>query len=221
MKATAPAHPSSPWNWEKFRGSPPAIKYLKRDLPALDTVLGLTRGRTACVQAGGHLGAFPKYLARHFAIVYTFEPAPDLFALLMQNAPERNIIKLQAAVGDAHRLIGLSRVRRATSVGPIHEGLSHVAGEGAIPMLCIDDLNLPICELLLLDIEGSEMPALRGAVDTIARCRPLLVVENNKNQAFVGHTNEELRAFVATLGYRQIARLMSDDVFAPTEWVMD
>lgn len=203
--------------WPGFAGSATAIKYLKRDLPYLERVIPLARGRTACVQAGGHLGAYPKRLAQDFKTVYTFEPAPDLFALLMQNAPEANILKYQAVLGDDRRLVGLSRVRRDGKPNA-HEGITHVAGDGNVPTLRIDDLGLTVCDLIYLDIEGYELFALRGAAATMEICRPVLAVEVNKSQDLAGQSSEELRATIRSMGYRFVMRLQSDEVYVPIEW---
>lgn len=205
-------------NWDRFQGSREALAWNRRDLPVLDAVVARTRGRTAVVQAGGHLGVFPKRLAKSFGTVYTFEPSPDLFPLLVQNAPERNIVKFQAALGESRRLVGLSSARRDGSGKPSHEGLTHVHGDGVIPTLRIDDLNLPVCDLIQLDLEGWELYALRGAVDTIRRCRPLLALEVNKNAAFCGIQPDFLRDSVKALGYRHVDTLQSDEVYEPAEW---
>lgn len=198
-------------------GSKASIKYTMRDLPYVDRIVPLARGRTACVQAGGHIGGFPKRLAQDFETVYTFEPAADLFALLVQNAPEPNIIKFQAALGDEHKLVGLSRVRRDGKPNS-HAGITHVAGDGVVPTLRIDDLGLPICDLIYLDIEGSELFALNGAVNTIEKCRPVLAIEVNKSQELAGFLQEGLRYRIRGMGYRFVMRLSSDEVYVPVEW---
>lgn len=205
------------WPVRSFMGSYDALKWNRRDLPQLDAIVALTRGRTAVIQAGGNLGVFPKRLAASFQTVYTFEPAADLFEILMHNAPEPNIVKFQAAVGDERTLVGLSRIRRDGKPDN-HEGITHVSGPGTIPTLRIDDLQLPVCDLVQLDTEGWEFFALRGAVDTLARCRPLLAVEINKGIEFVGFTRETVRAFIQAQGYRHVVTLQSDEVFEPVEW---
>lgn len=211
----------TPWNWSAFRGSADALKYLRRDLPALDRIIARTPQRRVAVQAGGNLGLYPKRLAEMFATVYTFEPAADLFAMLMHNAPEANIVKFQAAVGEARRTVGVSRARRDGSSKPAHEGITHVYGDGPIPTLRVDDLGLGVCDLICLDVEGSELNAVRGAAETIERCRPVLAVEVNKNQGFVGVAEEFLRDTIKSLGYRFIERLESDEVYVPAEWSME
>lgn len=203
--------------WGGFRGGEETLKWNRRDLPLLDRCIARVPQRRVAVQAGGNLGIFPKRLAETFEAVYTFEPAEDLFAHLVYNAPEPNIVKVQAVLGDAPRLVGLSRVRRDGRPNP-HGGITHVSGDGIVPTLRLDDFHLPVCDLIQLDVEGWELYAIRGAQDTIRRCRPVLVVEINKNQGFVGIEPDWLRAVITDLGYRCVERLSSDEVYVPSEW---
>lgn len=205
------------WNWGTFHGSREGLALNHRDLASLDTVLTLVRGRTAVVQAGGNLGLFPKRLAQEFATVYTFEPAASLFAMLQHNAPELNIVKFQAAVGDVRGLVGTACVRREGKTRAAHEGITHIVKNGVVPTLRIDDLALPVCDLIYLDVEGWELYAIRGAVETIARCRPIVVVEINQNAAIVGFAPETLRAEILAHAYRAATRVLSDEVFVPLE----
>lgn len=210
--------PHVPWKWREMAGSEEALKWCRKELPKLDDVIKLTRGKTAVIQAGGHLGIFPKRLAESFATVYTFEPAAELFPLMLKNAPERNIVKFQAALGDERGLVGMSRARRDPSGKPEHEGLTHIDGPGVIPTLRIDDLGLPVCDLIYLDLEGWELYALRGALETIALCRPVLAVEINKNTAFVGIEPQAIRQLIFDQDYQLVRRMQSDEIFIPAEW---
>jgi FkbM family methyltransferase len=204
------------FDWRKFAGSDEALKWAKRDLASIDAILPLVAGREMCVQAGGNLGVFPKYLARHFQTVITFEPAPDLFPKLTANAPEANIVRLQAALGDVQGLVGMECSRRGDR-GAVHEGLTHVSGDGRIPRLRLDDFKLPVVDLLMLDLEGYELYALRGAVETITRCRPLVVVEINRNCGHYGIDPEAVRGFIQAIGYHRGLTVYSDEVYMPNE----
>lgn len=207
------------WDWRTFKGSPECLKWSRRDLESLEAALKLTPGRTAAVQAGGNLGIFPKWLARVFQTVYTFEPDRKLFAILCKNAPEKNIVKMQAALGYDRALVRMECTRRDDSGRAVHEGLTHVAGPGTVPTLRIDDLGLGVCDLIYLDIEGYEFFALRGAEETIRRCRPVIAVEINRNIEFEGVTAEDLRGYIRTLGYQHAVTLHSDEVYVP--WKRD
>ena len=209
-----PAHKRT-YDWGKFEGSALALKWNMRDLTSIDAVLKVVAGRTACVQAGGNLGVFAKYLARSFQSVYVFEPSPELFPKMTANAPEPNVIRFQAALGESAGLVGTACTRRGNKPGPIHEGLTHVAGTGIIPTLRLDDLWLPTLDLLYLDLEGFELYALRGAVQTIAHCRPVIAVEINQNIGFYGHARDDVRGFIQAQGYQQVRRVQSDEIFVP------
>ena len=48
----------------------------------------------------------------------------------------------------------------------------------------LDDLNLAPA-IVKIDVEGVELPALRGISRTLAACRPLLMIEKNDDLRFV------------------------------------
>lgn len=209
------------WDWYRFKGSGVALKYARRDLPTLDRAISLAQGRTACVQAGACLGIYPKRLAQHFKTTYCFEPSLELFPLLCANAPEPNILKYQAALGNGGPPISTSQTRREGKEHRFpHEGITHVTSEpGTVPVLCVDDLRLPVCDLIVLDLEGYEMQAILGAKGTIARCRPVLMVEINDNLPHYGYTEDQLRQTIGAMGYRQVERIHSDELFVPEDHV--
>jgi FkbM family methyltransferase len=216
------SHPPSAtygYDWSRFVGTDAALRWNRRDLSCVDTVLKMVPGRTAAIQAGGNLGIFGKYLARTFQTVYVFEPSPEQFPLMVKNAPEPNIVRFQAALGCTRELVGTSQTRRDQKTAPPHEGVTHVSGAGVVPTLCIDDLNLPVCDLLYLDVEGYELYALIGAVSTLDRCRPVVSVEMNGNAAHYGLTTDQTGEYLERHGYRYAVSLQSDRVFVPVERV--
>lgn len=203
-------------DWSALAGSPDALKYNRREVPNLIASLAYVPGRTAVVQAGGNLGVFPKVLARVFDTVWTFEPDPLNFALLKQNAPEPNIKAYQCALGAASSVCTLSRIRR-DGRSNAHEGIVHVdrVGVGRTPVIALDSFDFACIDLVYLDIEGFELHALRGAVDLLARCRPVVVVELNKNLAWMGLVADDVRAFLTDHAYQFETRFASDELFVP------
>jgi hypothetical protein len=128
------------------------------DLISLDKeIFPLVKERRVAIQAGGAMGMFPKRMAQVFDAVYTFEPTSESFNCLAFNCREENIIPFHAALG---------------------EKANCIVGEGIVPTIRIDDLGFKACDLLMLDIEGYELFALRGAIETIRKCHPVIVLED-------------------------------------------
>lgn len=158
------------------------------------------------VQAGGNVGIFPAKMAERFKFVYTFEPDAINFNCLCRNAPLENIIKLQAALGEKHGLVGIQKV-------PQNVGANYVSGAGNVPTLKIDDLNLNTCDMLMLDVEGMELAALKGALGTIMAFHPCIVVEEKDLGNRYGYPHGAIAEFLASIGYREVHRKHRDVVY--------
>ncbi len=139
---------------------------------ALSMALEHTPGRGIVVQAGGNVGILANGLAQTFQHVYTFEPDEDNFKCLDHNVVARNVTKRRAALG-ASTDCGVSLDTMQANCG------SHcVNGVGSIPVETIDGLALDACDLIVLDVEGYELFALRGAEQTIAKHKPTIILED-------------------------------------------
>jgi FkbM family methyltransferase len=153
-----------------------------------------------CVQAGGNQGMYPRLLSSLFQHVYTFEPEPLNFHCLVQNNQIDNVYKIQAALGAE---TGLAKVNKASMSNTGMHTVS-IEGECHIPMFTIDSLKLPSCGLFQLDLEGYEIHALKGAIETIQRCKPVIQCENGNNA---------IQEFLQQFGYQIVARSYADTFY--------
>ena len=136
----------------------------------LEIAMRYVSKHTMCVQAGGNCGVWPNWLASHFDYVYTFEPEHFNFACLVANCTKRNIIKSQLALGNMRGNIAVRYPEGLSNLGACAIG-----GVGPIPILRLDDLMLPACDFIQLDIEGYEYDAVKGAWRTIQLDRKSVV----------------------------------------------
>lgn len=133
-------------------------------------------GRKLAVQAGGAVGMFASHLAKEFSKVVTIEAAPENYVCLVKNVENNPKIEARhAALGDRMGQVNV------VPHSPDDSGCNRVleVDGGKVPMITIDSLDLPECDLIWLDIEGFEEKALLGAKETIARCRPAVIIEEN------------------------------------------
>jgi len=138
-------------------------------------VLPHVKDRRVMIQAGGNCGFMLSKFVGEFEHVYTFEPDPVNFYCLNQNLQNENVIKLQACLGKDRNPVRTQQLFREGK--PNDTGGVHVSGAGYVPSILIDDLNLPYCDLIQLDVEGYEYNAILGGLHTIKTHKPVLCVE--------------------------------------------
>jgi FkbM family methyltransferase len=175
-------------------------------LEALDPVIGRRSPRLVAVQAGGHVGIVPELLAARFDRVYTFEPEPRNFAALVDRCPW-NVYPFRAAVGDGWGPRALIFHPKSSGGHAMDTGTP-----GPVPCISIDDLRLDACDLIQIDVEGRELPALMGARETIVRFLPIICVEENKKSDRQRRPGE-LVAWLRKLGYAPVAAAGEDLIF--------
>ena len=127
------------------------------------------------IQAGGNCGYLLNSFVDHFNIIYTFEPDPVNFYCLNQNISSPNVIKLQSCIGETANTVSIQQLIRPDK--PNDTGGVHINGNGYMPTIILDNLNLPGCDLIQLDVEGFELKALNGAIETIKKYKPVLCIE--------------------------------------------
>jgi FkbM family methyltransferase len=182
-------------------------------LEDLQYALTHVKNQNVCVQAGGNVGIWPKRLGELFKTVYTFEPDPENFNCLARNVTDHNIVKLNAGLSNKHELI---TVKSPNVVHDNNCGAYQVTQGGQIPTFKIDDLNLTECDLIYLDIEGYELYALEGAVETITKFKPIIALEQ-KFLPIMYQDNPEAASewLIENHNYEVVERIHRDIVLAP------
>jgi FkbM family methyltransferase len=169
---------------------------------------------TSCaVQAGGHQGAYARLLSSTFDLVYTFEPHPVNFHCLVQNCQTPKIVKMQAALGSECGTIVLEEVSSSGQHRVMHGRHElypiEIQNRYTVPVLTIDSLNLPSCGLIMLDTENFEVPIIEGALQTIEKFKPPIIVERN----FLPENNQRVADMLAPFGYKLEANMGQDFLY--------
>ena len=152
------------------------------------------------------MGFWSNWLAHHFAEVEAFEPQPILQECLRANVAAANLRLHPAALGNRDGAV-------AGAFDPRNTGMSHVVDDprGEIRLARLDDYAFAGVDFIKLDAEGYELFVLEGALDTLRRNRPLLLVEQTEWNARYGLAPGAAVAFLESLGARVIARMSKTD----------
>lgn len=169
------------------------------------------------IDGGAHVGTWSKVMSGRFERVIAVEPSADTFEALSWNLLQAgctNVDLRQVALGDRAGTVDMQldaeQARRANT------GARFAQPGGAIPVETIDNWNLPSVGLLKLDVEGSEYVALRGAKDTLRRCKPIIIFENKWLWTkHFGLPKDAVAKFLTAQGYRLVASVSRDQIWGP------
>ncbi len=204
MQRTAPD--GSIWYWPE--NDTKCWEGLHRWIDVPDILMEHVPVKNVMIQAGGNCGLYTKKYAKQFKVVYTFEPVQELFECLVRNVTDKHVIKIQACVGNEHKLVNIN----PHEGGDIGGG--HVYGNGIIPTFKMDDLNLAECNLIHLDVEGYEKYALMGAKETILKCKPIVCIEHCEKWLNRYNTNlTEIEDFLFACNYSYIGNARGDRIY--------
>tara|TARA_B110000977_G_C11090632_1_gene496718 strand:- start:1915 stop:2559 length:645 start_codon:yes stop_codon:yes gene_type:complete len=202
------------WVWPKEDQN--SWKYQSEYNKLHDVILPYLKSKKVMVQAGGNCGYLLNSFVDTFEYVYTFEPDPINFYCLNHNVTSQNVIKMQCCVSNDNNPVSTQQLIRPER--PNDTGGVHVNGKGYTPTIKIDDLHLPDCSLIQLDVEGYELKAILGAIKTIQLYKPVLCVEfcekwlnryNNKG--------DEIMELIKKLDYKCVETYGVDKIFIPNE----
>jgi FkbM family methyltransferase len=153
----------------------------------------LLRGRDPAgdiVHAGAFFGDFLPALARSRsagARIYAFEPNTENFRCAQITVLLNGLADVVLTNAALDATTGQGELAITTADGVALGGGSHLVREATdrtvterVSLTSVDAVVLPErhVTVLQLDVEGHEAAALAGAVRTIRRCRPLLVLES-------------------------------------------
>lgn len=170
------------------------------------------------VHAGTYFGDFIPVFARACGNqnkVWAFEPNPENYrcaSITVQLNQLDNVVLTNAALGAT---AGMAEMKVQDSRGRSSGGGSSIVQKRQVttktipvPVVAIDDA-VPSdrhISVIQLDVERYEEQALRGAIHTIERCRPILILENIPRHPWFAER-------ILSLGYEAKEEICGNTVF--------
>jgi FkbM family methyltransferase len=158
-------------------------------------------GREA-VDAGANIGMYAYFLRKVASRVHAFEPNPQLAQRLARLMPDVDV--RHAALSDACRPLVLKVPVDAG--GQVHHERASVSQdfdgqvtEYRVEGTTVDAENYADVGFIKIDVEQHERQVLRGCLQTISRCRPVMLVEVYPLK-YAGSLAEEF-AFITQLDF--------------------
>lgn len=160
------------------------------------------------VDVGAHVGLFSYHLASRFEAVDAFEPMPTHRECFVHNVTAENVALHACALGASAGEVQMT-------IYPGNSGHCHIAdaGEVVVPIATLDSYTFDDVDFLKIDTEGYELEVLRGAIETLRRCKPAIIVEQKANNGSrYGYDDRAALPFLYDLGARVVAERARDYV---------
>lgn len=157
--------------------------------------------------AGDHTIVVAGAIAKHGGIVHAFEPNPELYAMLLENLKRNRLDNVRA---NRLGLWSSSDARLRLTGGDAWGRVELADGDDAFAAITIDDYGrgagIAAFDAIMLDIEGAEFDALRGARGYLSQSpetAPKLIYEINRGYVdwTQGLLNTEFIRYLTDLGY--------------------
>ncbi|BEP33733.1 hypothetical protein GmRootV59_07070 [Variovorax sp. V59] len=172
------------------------------------------------IDAGAYIGIHTLTMSRCFSTVHAFEPQLGIFQVLCGNLAlnERlNVVTHNGALYDRsiamrlapqdHQEIGVPMVGGDIDYNRIENAAAlsfeiAAPGDPHVDAIALDDLALENVSLIKIDTQGSDLRVLAGAERTIAKSKPVVLFEWERDLAALhGATLEGFFAFFEKLDY--------------------
>jgi FkbM family methyltransferase len=178
----------------------------------------LVKPNMICFDVGANMGFYTVLMARLAQSVVGFEPAISLYDRLRRHVELnrlRNVTTERLALSDRHGEGKIYVTPDSASIAPQHWSPDAATSVDTFDCMSLDEYctshGIHQIDFMKVDIDGHEPAFLRGAVTTLSRLRPTLIIEVVPECLAGGErTAVEICNMLISLGYQ-----LSDGLASP------
>lgn len=157
-----------------------------------------------CLDIGANIGNHTLYYSKQFHNILSFEPLPINFKLLEINTHNLKNVKIfNSALGADNSIRDFFYDYRNLGGSSFNNINQDSLNKISVTTQKLDDLNLDSEHItfIKLDVEGSEIDVINGAINTITKTFPIIVFEQQKND-FHNETSKVIEK-LKKIGYKK------------------
>jgi len=168
----------------------------------------VVRRNDVVLDIGANIGAHTLFFSQAVeqkGVVLAFEPQRIVFQTLCANMALNSVTNVHCyhtALGESAGEITVPFVDYGKQGNFGGLSMENQKSGERVKVNTIDSFQLTRCNFIKIDVEGMERAVLAGAVETIKRHKPILYVENDRE-----NKSAELISYIHSLGYRMFWHL--------------
>lgn len=164
-------------------------------------VNSLLHSRKRFIDIGANIGFYSYFFSGKFENVDAFEPifevANYLYALTDSNIKLHNV-SLSNEEAQLEFYIPIVNGRLEVPLGSLEKRAAPFE-KRVVPVNTLDSYHYDDVDLIKIDVEGHELAVIEGAVGTISRCKPYLIIEIE--QRHISKPIDDIFDFILQQGY--------------------
>lgn len=175
---------------------------------------GLTKQRRRAIDVGANVGLWSRFLIKDFQTVEAFEPVPDYIECFKANAYGANLYEV--ALGETFGVINMARHngQACGDTSPATGKAGEVIVAKNVEIKTLDSYDFDEVDLLKIDCEGFELFVLKGAIKTITKSKPVIVVEQKpKHGKAYGLGDDDGAKYLQKMGAKLHSIISGDYIF--------
>jgi FkbM family methyltransferase len=182
----------------KRRGDDVIENYQKEEI---DRSIVHCKKKRIAIDIGSHLGIISYQLSQQFQQVHSFEISPEIYNCSVENLKRQqvsNVVLHNHGLGNTVEYVDLDIPGKTlgTHISPNSKGKYEVR--------TLDEYNLNCVDFIKIDVEGYEAKVIQGAMETIKRCKPVILYERKGHSLKYGYGNDAPFDMLRSIGYRKI-----------------
>lgn len=193
-----------------------------------DAALSYVKNFNEVVDIGAHVGISVLHWAEYFKEITAFEPMLDHFNCLEENTKHLSMVnRINCAISNENKILkGAYRTsKNSGSFQLLDDSYCQPSKKDPrkiynIESKKLDEFNFKSVGLIKIDVEGWELEVLNGAINTINKHRPILLIEftgGNSKKSLHTYNVEEYYNLIEKLNYISVIKINDDTIYVPKE----
>jgi len=185
-----------------------------------------TKKRVA-IDVGACYGFVSEFLSERYDEVKSFEvvkPVRDCLTENVNRFENNNVEVFPYGLGEKEGEVDIYFTPSWTGHSSHYRNLDIYAGMGKYERILkcqvrtLDSFEFDVVDYIKIDVEGLELQVLRGATETIQRCRPVITTEINADSPESTKRSGEIISLLEDLDYEYIRTIGGDFIWSPKEY---
>jgi len=149
------------------------------EVQLLDQILKCHPKHNTIVDVGANIGNHVVYFENYLSSqkIICFEPDVNNFTKLCSNIRKKSTVVYNLALSDEYGKCSICRKEKNNS------GTGFVSPGIDVETTTLDCFNIKDLTLLKIDVEGHEFKVLKGSIETIKKCKPVIFMEVSDERA--------------------------------------